>query len=206
MDNYFYILGLQPNSTLSDVKTAFRRLSLIHHPDKNGNSDESNRIFKEIINAYDILNEYFLTPEERFQRDRLKKEQQYEYENEEKNRQNEQNEQRLKFLEQELINAKKIVYDIEQEIRKLNKQKTMMPQDQHQALVLVKMLRYQVDIYNLSFTINNGYKVFNKNDVFMAMQKRFYGYNMIKFNFAISATNGRVIDENDKLFLNIFVR
>lgn len=206
MDNYFYILGLQPNSTLSDVKTAFRRLSLIHHPDKNGNSDESNRIFKEIINAYDILNEYFLTPEERFQRDKLKKEQQYEYENKEKNRQNEHDEQRLKFLEQELINAKKIVYDIEQEIRKLNKQKTMMPQDQHQALVLVKMLRYQVDIYNLSFIIDNGYKVFNKNDVFMAMQKRFNGYNMIKFNFAISATNGRVIDENDKLFLNMFVR
>ena len=206
MDNYFYILGLQPNSTLSDVKTAFRKLSLIHHPDKNGNSDESNRIFKEIINAYDILNEYFLTPEERFQRDKLKKEQQYEYENKEKNRQNEHDEQRLKFLEQELINAKKIVYDIEQEIRKLNKQKTMMPQDQHQALVLVKMLRYQVDIYNLSFIIDNGYKVFNKNDVFMAMQKRFNGYNMIKFNFAISATNGRVIDENDKLFLNMFVR
>jgi len=203
MDQYFNTLGLQPNSTLSDVKSAFRRLSLIHHPDKNGNSEESNRIFKEIINAYDILNEYFLTPEERFQRERLRREQQQEYENEERTR---KNEQRLKFLQQELINAKKRVYDIEHEIRILNTQKPMMPQDQHQAMVLVKMLRYQVDIYNLSFTLDNGYKVFNKNEVFIAMQKRFNGYNLIKFNFAISATNGRVIDENDKLFLNMFMR
>ena len=203
MDQYFNTLGLQPNSTLSDVKSAFRRLSLIHHPDKNGNSEESNRIFKEIINAYDILNEYFLSNEERFQRERLRREQQQEYENEERTR---KNEQRLKFLQQELINAKKRVYDIEHEIRILNTQKPMMPQDQHQAIVLVKMLRYQVDIYNLSFTLDNGYKVFNKNEVFIAMQKRFNGYNLIKFNFAISATNGRVIDENDKLFLNMFMR
>lgn len=36
----FKTLGLEENATSEDVKTAFRQLSMQHHPDKGGNSDK----------------------------------------------------------------------------------------------------------------------------------------------------------------------
>eukprot|EP01038_Epipyxis_sp_PR26KG_P015355 gene15355-20693_t len=44
-------LGLTPNATHAEVKKAFRRLSLIHHPDKGGDPNK----FHEISNAHDAI-------------------------------------------------------------------------------------------------------------------------------------------------------
>lgn len=52
MEDYYKILGIQSNSTNSDIKKAYRKLSLKHHPDKNGGDEV---LFKKINEAYQIL-------------------------------------------------------------------------------------------------------------------------------------------------------
>jgi hypothetical protein len=46
------ILNLKYNYTLDELKKNYRLLALKHHPDKNGNSEESCEIFKDINSAY----------------------------------------------------------------------------------------------------------------------------------------------------------
>jgi len=52
------ILDITDPVSMQEIKKAYRRLSLIHHPDKNGNSERSNTKFREITKAYKFL----LTP------------------------------------------------------------------------------------------------------------------------------------------------
>ena len=42
--------------TLNYLKKQYRKMALKHHPDKNGNTKESNEKFKKINEAYDYLN------------------------------------------------------------------------------------------------------------------------------------------------------
>ena len=49
------ILNLKYNYTLDELKKNYRLLALKHHPDKNGNSEESCEIFKDINSAYLFL-------------------------------------------------------------------------------------------------------------------------------------------------------
>jgi len=46
------LLNLKYNYTLDDLKKNYRLLALKHHPDKNGNSDESCEFFKKINSEY----------------------------------------------------------------------------------------------------------------------------------------------------------
>ena len=55
--DHYQILGIKQLSNDAEIKDAFRQLSLIHHPDKNKNTEESNRIFRIILNAYEILSD-----------------------------------------------------------------------------------------------------------------------------------------------------
>ena len=56
--SHYDVLQLESRSATPDeIKRAFRRLSMEHHPDKNGNSDESKRAFQEINEAYDVLSD-----------------------------------------------------------------------------------------------------------------------------------------------------
>jgi curved DNA-binding protein CbpA len=48
---YCQILEIEENATSEQIKQAYRRLSLIHHPDKGGQGDK----FKEISEAYSVL-------------------------------------------------------------------------------------------------------------------------------------------------------
>jgi len=52
MDPY-QILGLSNNSTNEEVKRAYKKLTLVHHPDKGGSSEK----FSEIKNAFDKIME-----------------------------------------------------------------------------------------------------------------------------------------------------
>lgn len=54
-DNFYSILELTEPATMDEIKKAYRRLSLIHHPDKNNNSPESVSKFQKISEAYDTL-------------------------------------------------------------------------------------------------------------------------------------------------------
>jgi curved DNA-binding protein CbpA len=55
MKDYYYILGIKENSTESEIKTAYRKLSLKFHPDKNDGDEFFTERFKEIQEAYEIL-------------------------------------------------------------------------------------------------------------------------------------------------------
>ena len=53
--NYYKILGVNKDASADEVKKAFRKLALKHHPDKNQGNKESEKKFKEINEAYEIL-------------------------------------------------------------------------------------------------------------------------------------------------------
>lgn len=55
--NYYDILGVSKDSNESEIKKAFRVLSLKHHPDRNGGSDESKQKFQELNQAYETLSD-----------------------------------------------------------------------------------------------------------------------------------------------------
>lgn len=57
-DETFYdILGLDEKCTPEDIKKAYRKLSFMHHPDKNGNSQESTEKFQKISEAFSVLSD-----------------------------------------------------------------------------------------------------------------------------------------------------
>lgn len=57
VQNYYEVLEISEDAKLIDVKKAYRRLALKHHPDRNGGSTESTEKFKEISQAYNILSD-----------------------------------------------------------------------------------------------------------------------------------------------------
>lgn len=62
--NYYQILGVERNATAEVIRQAYKKLALIHHPDRHSSATEDvkrehERIFKEISQAYDTLNDSF---------------------------------------------------------------------------------------------------------------------------------------------------
>jgi len=53
--DYYEILGVTKTASASDIKTAYRKMALKWHPDKNENSEESCAKFKDITGAYHLL-------------------------------------------------------------------------------------------------------------------------------------------------------
>lgn len=49
--NYYSILGLQFNASQDEVKKAYKKLAMVHHPDKNGDKEQ----FRKIHEAYKII-------------------------------------------------------------------------------------------------------------------------------------------------------
>ena len=58
MRNPCKVLGVASDSSASECKRAFRKLLMVHHPDKGGNSDK----FLEILEAYKYLEGYNFSP------------------------------------------------------------------------------------------------------------------------------------------------
>ena len=55
MEDYYNVLGVDENASQDDIKKAYRKLSLIHHPDKyQGNLDAETK-FKKINEAYQVV-------------------------------------------------------------------------------------------------------------------------------------------------------
>lgn len=55
--DYYTLLGVERNATADDLKKAYRTLAKKHHPDLNGGDTESERKFKEISEAYEVLSD-----------------------------------------------------------------------------------------------------------------------------------------------------
>ena len=55
--DYYEVLGLSRSASSDEVKKAYRKLALKHHPDKNQNDKASEERFKEISEAYDVLSD-----------------------------------------------------------------------------------------------------------------------------------------------------
>ena len=53
--DYYEILGVSRTSTEVELKAAFRKLAMQHHPDRNPGDKECEHRFKEINEAYDVL-------------------------------------------------------------------------------------------------------------------------------------------------------
>lgn len=56
--DYYDVLGLKKDCSGDDIKKAFRKLAVKHHPDKNpDNKEEATEKFKELSEAYEILSD-----------------------------------------------------------------------------------------------------------------------------------------------------
>ena len=53
--DYYEVLGLGRDAAEDDIKKAYRKLALQHHPDKNPGNKEAEERFKEATEAYEVL-------------------------------------------------------------------------------------------------------------------------------------------------------
>ncbi len=53
--DYYEALGVPRNAKVADLKSAYRKLAMSHHPDRNPGDAEAEQRFKEISEAYDVL-------------------------------------------------------------------------------------------------------------------------------------------------------
>lgn len=58
--NHYDVLGITPNATQTDIKSAFYKLSKMYHPDKNKGSYDASRKFQDISAAYEVLGNFKL--------------------------------------------------------------------------------------------------------------------------------------------------
>ena len=55
--DYYQILGVEKKATPEEIKKAYRQLALKYHPDRNQGNKEAEERFKEINEAYAVLND-----------------------------------------------------------------------------------------------------------------------------------------------------
>ncbi len=65
--DYYEVLGLHRNASETEIKKAFRKLAIQHHPDKNPGDKEAEEKFKELTEAYEVLSD----PQKRAQYDQF---------------------------------------------------------------------------------------------------------------------------------------
>ncbi len=54
-EDYYDILGIDKNATAAEIKKAYRKKALEHHPDKNPGNPKAEEIFKKSAEAYEVL-------------------------------------------------------------------------------------------------------------------------------------------------------
>ncbi|MCK4980344.1 MAG: DnaJ domain-containing protein, partial [Candidatus Delongbacteria bacterium] len=55
--DYYDVLGVDKSSTKEEIKKAYKKLAIKHHPDKNKGDKASEEKFKEIGEAYSVLSD-----------------------------------------------------------------------------------------------------------------------------------------------------
>ena len=65
--DYYKILGVERNASEDDIRKAYRKMAMQYHPDRNPNDKQAEERFKELNEAYQVLND----PKKRAHYDRL---------------------------------------------------------------------------------------------------------------------------------------
>lgn len=55
--DWYLVLGVEPEADLSQIRKAYHKLALQHHPDRNKGSKESEALFREAAKAYAVLSD-----------------------------------------------------------------------------------------------------------------------------------------------------
>src|SRR5689334_14786682 len=55
--DYYEILGINKDASDEDIKKAYRKLAMKHHPDRNPDHKDAEEKFKEAKEAYEVLSE-----------------------------------------------------------------------------------------------------------------------------------------------------
>ena len=55
--DYYEVLGVARDAAEADIKKAYRRLAMKHHPDRNPGNPEAEAHFKEAKEAYEVLSD-----------------------------------------------------------------------------------------------------------------------------------------------------
>lgn len=55
--DYYVVLGVPKNASQDDIKKAYRKLAMQHHPDRNPDNKEAEEKFKEAAQAYEVLSD-----------------------------------------------------------------------------------------------------------------------------------------------------
>ena len=53
--DYYEVLGISKTATADEIKKAYRRLAMKHHPDRNSGDESAEGKFKEAKEAYETL-------------------------------------------------------------------------------------------------------------------------------------------------------
>ena len=56
MKDYYFVLGIESDASVAEIKAAFRQKASLFHPDKNASHDAPEK-FREIKEAYDTLSD-----------------------------------------------------------------------------------------------------------------------------------------------------
>jgi DnaJ-class molecular chaperone len=56
-EDWYDILGVEPDADEKEIKRAYREVAKKHHPDKNNGDKESEEKFKKAAEAYEILSD-----------------------------------------------------------------------------------------------------------------------------------------------------
>ena len=56
-EDYYDILGISKGATATEIKKAYRKKAIEHHPDKNPGDSKSEEAFKKAAEAYEVLSD-----------------------------------------------------------------------------------------------------------------------------------------------------
>jgi DnaJ-class molecular chaperone len=55
--DFYKILGIKRSAKPRDIKKAFKKMSILHHPDKNPGDENALKKYQDVSAAYDMLND-----------------------------------------------------------------------------------------------------------------------------------------------------